>query len=310
MLENNIRVKVAMQPFALGKQNFDYGSLMIPAHNQEKSPDEIHNLMEALNKEHRIHGLSTGATQGMNLGSSDFRTLEPKKIALLVGPGINPYDAGEIWHLLDTRYDITLTKLDVSELGRKNLSRYTTIIMPATWGRGPDSGATEALKNWVEQGGHLIGFRSAAYWIDNNELLDLTLMKSEKTGQQASFEQQERYRGAQVIGGAIFQAKTDRSHPVNFGYKKSELPLFRNTTIFLEPDANASNNPILYQIDPLLSGYISKENLKTLSGSSAFKTGRKHRGRVSYFTDNTNFRAFWYGTNKLMMNVIFFGDQM
>ena len=310
LLENNIRVKVAMRPFALGKQNFDYGSLMIPAHNQEKSPDEIHNLMATLSKEYKIHGLSTGATQGMNLGSSDFRTIEPKKIALLVGPGINPYDAGEIWHLLDTRYDITLTKLDVSELDRKNLSRYTTIIMPATWGRGPDGGATEALKIWVEQGGHLIGFRSAAYWIDNNELLDLTLMKSEKTGQEASFEQQERYRGAQVIGGAIFQAKTDRSHPVNFGYKKNTVPLFRNTTIFLEPDTNASNNPILYQKDPLLSGYISKENLKTLSGSSAFKTGRKARGRVSYFTDNTNFRAFWYGTNKLMMNAIFFGDQM
>jgi hypothetical protein len=135
-------------------------------------------------------------------------------------------------------------------------------------------------------------------------------MNSEKTGQQASFEQQERYRGAQVIGGAIFQAKTDRSHPINFGYKKSTVPLFRNTTIFLEADAYAANNPILYQKDPLLSGYVSKENLKTLSGSSAFKSGRSGRGRVSYFTDNTNFRAFWYGTNKLMLNAIFFGDQI
>jgi len=31
---------------------------------------------------------------------------------------------------------------------------------------------------------------------------------------------------------------------------------------------------------------------------------------VLYFTDNTNFRAFWYGTNKLMMNAVFFGDHM
>jgi len=28
------------------------------------------------------------------------------------------------------------------------------------------------------------------------------------------------------------------------------------------------------------------------------------------FTDNTNFRAFWYGTNKLLMNAIFFGEIM
>jgi hypothetical protein len=310
LLEQNVRVKVSMRPFSLGNQTFDYGSLMIPANNQTKSPEEIYSLMQELNRRHKIHSLSTGATQGMNLGSSDFKTIEPKTIALLVGSGINPYDAGEIWHLMDTRYDIRITKLDVDDLARKNLSRYTTIIMPATWGRGPDSGATKTLKSWVEQGGHLIGFRSSANWINNNELLDLNLLNTEKTGQQATFEQQERYRGAQVIGGAIFQASIDRSHPVNFGYKNDKLPLFRNTTIFLKTDNAAANNPIVYDKNPLLSGYISKENLESLSGSSAFKTGRSGRGRVSYFTDNTNFRAFWYGTNKLMMNAIFFGDQM
>ena len=310
LLEKDVRVKVAMRPFGLGNQTFDYGSLLIPATNQNKTPDEIFELMQKLNERHKIHGLSTGATRGMNLGSSDFKTLKPQKIALLVGPGINPYDAGEIWHLLDTRYDIRVTKLDVSELGRKDLSRYTSIIMPATWGRGPEGTAAKAIKSWIEQGGHLIGFRSSAYWINNNELLDLKLLNAEKTGQQATFEQQERYRGAQVIGGAIFQASVDRSHPINFGYKKSSLPLFRNTTIFLAPETSAADNPILYTKNPLLSGYISQENLDVLSGSSAFKTARKGRGRVSYFTDNTNFRAFWYGTNKLMMNALFFGDQM
>jgi hypothetical protein len=211
---------------------------------------------------------------------------------------------------MDTRYDITVTKLDVSTLGRKDLSRYTTIIMPATWGRGPETNASKAIKSWVNQGGHLIGFRSAAYWMNNSELIELPLITADKTGQKASFEQKSLYSGAQVIGGAIFKASLDRSHPINFGYKQIELPLFRNTTIFLKPAEHAANNPIMYQKDPLLSGYISKENLKSLSGSSAFKTKRSGRGRVSYFTDNTNFRAFWYGTNKLMMNAIFFGDQM
>jgi hypothetical protein len=30
----------------------------------------------------------------------------------------------------------------------------------------------------------------------------------------------------------------------------------------------------------------------------------------STFSDNTNFRAFWYGTNKLLMNAIFFREEM
>ena len=30
-------------------------------------------------------------------------------------------------------------------------------------------------------------------------------------------------------------------------------------------------------------------------------------GNIIYLTDNTNFRAFWYGTNGLLLNAIFFG---
>jgi hypothetical protein len=30
-------------------------------------------------------------------------------------------------------------------------------------------------------------------------------------------------------------------------------------------------------------------------------------GRVVMFSDNPNFRATWYGTNKLFLNALFFG---
>ena len=86
--------------------------------------------------------------------------------------------------------------------------------------------------------------------------------------------------------------------------------MFRNTTLFVEADKNSFNNPIRYTDSPLMSGYISEENLEQLSGTVPFKTSGMGRGQVVYFTDNTNFRAFWYGTNKLLMNAIFFGDEM
>ena len=135
--------------------------------------------------------------------------------------------------------------------------------------------------------------------------------KSKKdTATAISFEQVRDFQGAQAIGGAIFETKLDRSHPIAFGYKNSTLPVFRNSTLFLTPDANSYKNPIQYSSTPLLSGYISNKNLEKLKNTSAFKTGRIGRGRVIYFTDNHNFRAFWYGTNKLLMNAIFFGDEM
>jgi hypothetical protein len=88
------------------------------------------------------------------------------------------------------------------------------------------------------------------------------------------------------------------------------LPLFRDSNIFIEPNKNSFNNPIQYTNDPLLSGYIAEEKLKLLKNSVPFQVQSLGKGTVVIFTDNTNFRAFWYGTNKLLMNAIFFGKMM
>ena len=37
---------------------------------------------------------------------------------MLVGDGITAYDAGEIWHLLNTRFELSLTKLDIRNFNR------------------------------------------------------------------------------------------------------------------------------------------------------------------------------------------------
>ena len=73
-----------------------------------------------------------------------------------------------------------------------------------------------------------------------------------------------------------------------------------------EDDAYAM--PMTYTDTPLLSGYISDENLATLKGSGAIHVNRLGRGRVISMIDNPNFRAFWWGTHKLFLNAIFFGS--
>ncbi|MDP2059339.1 MAG: zinc carboxypeptidase, partial [Flavobacteriaceae bacterium] len=116
--------------------------------------------------------------------------------------------------------------------------------------------------------------------------------------------------GAQRIYGAIFEAKLDRSNPINFGYKDDKLALFRNTNIFIKADKESYNNPVQYTANPLLSGYISKENLTLLKNTVPVKIKKSGKGQIIAFTDNTNFRAFWFGTNKLMMNAVFFGPEL
>lgn len=314
LLEAGLRAKVAKSRFNLENADYDYGTIMIPVQNQPKSPDEIFAILQGIVRTTpvKIIGVNTGLTRGIDLGSNEFDPLKKPKIGLLVGDGIRSYDAGEIWHLMDTRYEIPITKIDMAYLGSADLSKYTDIIIPSAWGSSTFSEPiTKKLSSWVQDGGTLIGYRSVANWFNKSELLSVSFKKDTSlVAKNVSFEQRGKYFGAQVTGGAIFEAKIDRSHPVNYGYSNDRLPMFRNSNIYIEADKQSFNNPIQYTSDPLLSGYISEENLELLKNSVPFKVSSKGKGKIILFTDNTNFRAFWYGTNKLLMNAIFFGDMM
>ncbi|MFS4467326.1 M14 family zinc carboxypeptidase [Maribacter sp. 2210JD10-5] len=310
--EEGLRAKVAKSPFTLEGKTYDYGTIMVPVQNQELNASDLYDFMVKVADDSglTITSVGTGLTKGIDLGSNDFDPIKKQKVAILVGNGIRSYDAGEIWHLFDTRYDMNITKIDVSYLSSVDLSSYTDIIIPSANNSALSKPNTEKLKDWVKDGGTLIGYRGMAQWFNKNKFMDLTFKSDTLTAKNVSFEQKRDFSGAQVTGGAIFQTKIDRSHPINFGYKNNTLAMFRNTNVYITPDTDSYNNPIQYTKDPLLSGYISEENLELLKNSVPFQVQRLGKGRVMAFTDNTNFRAFWYGTNKLLMNAIFFGEMM
>ncbi len=311
ILKKGLRAKVSMKPFKANGKSYDYGTIMIPAKNQDLNTSEIYTFLNDVAQESYINidAVSTGLNEGIDLGSRNFKALELPKIALLVGDGITSYDAGEIWHLFDTRYDIITTKLDTKSVGKADLSRYNTIIMVSS-NSGLNESNTKKLESWLKDGGTLVAYKNALKWLNSKKLMKIDFKKNKMTAKNISYEQRTDFKGAQVIGGAIFEAELDRSHPVNFGYKNDRLALFRNSTLFINPDKNSYNNPIQYTKAPLLSGYISEENLDSISSTVPLKTAKVGRGHIIAFTDNTNFRAFWYGTNKLLMNAIFFREEM
>ena len=311
ILTKGIRAKVSMKNFKNGGNNYDYGTIFIPTQNQQLNQDDLFRFLEevAIENHLKINGVSSGLNQGIDLGSNNFRAIKKQKVAMLVGGSIFGNDAGEIWHLLDQRFDMMLTKLDLSYLSSTDISKYTTIIIPSL--SSLDKSLQEKLKVWTRNGGTLIGYRNSVKMLAKNKFITLQFETVKRdTIKNISFEKRSLISGSQVIGGAIFEAEIDRSHPINFGYKNNKLALFRNTTIFIKPNKKSYNNPIQYLDNPLLSGYISKSNLNALKNSVPFQIQKMGSGRVMVFTDNTNFRAFWYGTNKLLMNAIFFGDKM
>lgn len=311
LLKEGIKIKVSLQPFTSEGKSYDYGTLMVPVANQTLNEEELFKLMNKIAKSSQltIESVKTGRTQGIDLGSRNFESLKLPKIALLVGDGVRSYDAGEIWHLMDTQYQMPITKLDVKSIAYRDLNEYTHLVIPSYSGQLLNK-ASDKIKAWVTNGGHLIAFRNSIEWAKRQELIDETFRKKEIVAKDISFVNRGKFKGAQAIGGAIFKADIDRSHPINFGIENSSIALFRNSRIFMEPDKNSYNNPIKYTTNPLLSGYISEEQIELLQGSVPFKVKPQGRGSILLMTDNTNFRAFWLGTKQLFANMIFYADFM
>ena len=306
LLEKNIRVKVATQQFNVKGVKYDYGTLMIPVLGNDA--ENLHKNMIKISDECKltVNTVNTGLTLGPDLGSNSFKTINKKNIAILIGDGISAYDAGEIWHLLDTRYDIAISKIQLSTILKSNLSKYTTLIIPSS-----EIISNEIIKkitDWTKNGGTLITYKNSIDWLQSANIIDFNIIEQEISANDISYEDADNFYDAQKIGGAIFQTQLDLTHPINFGFTNEYMPIFRNSTIFLKPDNNKYKTPIKYTENPLLSGYISQNNLENLKNTTPIKITGFGDGNIIYLTDNTNFRAFWYGTNKVLMNAIFFAD--
>ena len=132
ILDKGLRVKTATRKFSINGKEYDYGTYMIPVQSQQLNSDEIYKLLNKLSKEYNVdfEPHTTGITDGIDFGSNDFIIVKQPKIGLIVGDGVRSYDAGEVWHLLDVRFDIPITKIDVGNLREIDLSKYSHIILP------------------------------------------------------------------------------------------------------------------------------------------------------------------------------------
>jgi hypothetical protein len=311
-LQNNgLTARVSTENFeyddGILKKKFSAGTILIPASGQTVSGKELYDLMQKTAEDCGItvFGVRTGLTsQGIDLGSNKIIVLKKPSVAMLTGEGTNSSDAGEIWHLLDARFNIPITMITASRFGTADLNRYNVLIIPGS----PEISASglENIRIWNRNGGTLIGYENGNNWLAKNKFAEIEYIPAASDKRKAGiYGHRAGDSQVQLIPGSIFQAKLDLTHPLCFGYTRGILPVFKSTATAVKKDSNIYNNPVQYTDDPLLSGYCTKENIDRIKGTPFASV---HGNRIISLYDNTNFRAIWYGTNKLFMNAIFFGQ--
>jgi hypothetical protein len=310
LMSKGYRLKVARSPFKAvtkeGEKQFGYGTIQVIAKGGSEESAMLKTLAErdALD----IYAVNTGLTSsGIDLGSEQFMVLEMPKPLLLVGSGVDNTDAGEVWHLLDTRVNIPLTMVDVERVGRINLSDYTHLIMVS--GNYGDL-SKDKVRDFVNGGGVVLGMSEAAQWLSKNGLSSVKFKDSAKStdnGTKQPYALRGEYSGAMSTAGTIFETKIDPTHPICYGYNQTTLPIFKVNNISFEDTGDPYNTPVVFTSNPLIAGYVHPRNEQNIKNSPAIIAQRSGRGRIISMSDNPNFRAFWYGTNKLFLNAIFFG---
>ena len=315
--EAGLITKVATREFSIELkeklEEFTYGTIIVPLANQNLDEEQVHALVAEVAGKAGVdfYALSTGLTpKGVDMGSSSSISLTKPRILMFIDGSTSAGTAGEIWHLLDQRYQIPVTLSGTERLGSIDLDVYTTVILPGgSYGEWGEKELAELLR-WTENGGVLISCGRSSNWAAKNELGKTTFkdpVPSDST-LYLSYAERREESGIQGIGGVILNARMDLSHPLCYGYTEENLAIFKRGTTVANPLGGKYMEPVRFTSEPYLSGWISKENLERVQGAPVLSVQRLGGGKLISFYEAVNFRGFWMGTHKLFMNAIFFGD--
>lgn len=324
MQSKGLTVASAFKPFTIstnnGNKSFNYGSLLIPISKQKKSSAEVYKIVSAAQTKYDIpvFGTNSGySIKGIDLGSNNFRALTKPKVAMLVGEGVNSLEAGEVWHLLDTRIDMPITKVRINNFRRANLDKYNTLVMVSGNYSQLDSIQRLKLKNWVSKGNTIVTIAGGSKWLIDKKIVKESLTKKSKVKDKKKeeikrlpFVDARENKGRERVGGIILEVDLDLTHPLGFGYRSEKLPVYKNNMIFLSPSKNAYATVAKYTNNPHIDGFITQKNLDIfIKPSASLLVSKIGKGRAVLFADNPNFRGAWYGTNKLFLNALFLGNK-
>ena len=319
--KEGVVVSVAFKPFStkshLGTFDFSYGTLVIPVSVQKMDRDRLYVLLQKLQDKWsiQVHSVQTGYNiKGIDLGSRFVEPLKPTKAIMLIGDGVRSYEAGEVWHLLDTRVQMPITKVPKRTFDRLPLDDYNTLIMVSgryDW----DSKTQEKVKNWVAKGNTLIAIGTANEALIKAKILNEKQLTSKKdstaNATRKPYVDAPENLGREQLGGVFVKGVLDLTHPLAFGYKEAQISLYKNNLVWLAPSRSPYSTVIRYTNDAHIDGYISK-NIQTnfLPKAASLLVSPQGRGRIISFADNPNFRGTAYGTNRLFLNALFMGDKI
>jgi hypothetical protein len=319
--DREVKVRVAQKGFTAqtktGERTFAPGSLVIPVHYQNVSPDELYRLLtEAatlanINVAAIDNGLSIA---GIDLGSNNIRTIKKPAIAAVTGGGGyggNWTSVGELWSLLDNTYHIPLSKIDYQAFERADLSRYTAIVLS---GSVPFTPAfISRLADWIERGGTLIATgTAAAQWAVSSGIAAGLAVDTAQNRRTANVsERNVAYRDAAgndaFRSGAILKGELNLSNPLAYGLVSKDFYVLKTNAEGLSRPVNPNNIVLSTGAAEIVHGYVPEKVAPQLKDLPVIVATPRGQGAVALFGESPTFRGYWLAPGRILTNALFYG---
>jgi hypothetical protein len=289
------------------------GSIVIP--KGLRQPDNLTEVVASAQQQLQVPVFSfkSGLTpSGADLGSRSMAPVATPQVLIVGGEGTSEYEVGEIWHYFDTKVGLAPSIVEQQHLGRAlsdDTIAYTHIIFVS--GRYDFSESQKSqLEQWIKAGGVVIGQKSALRMLADNKWLDAEIVSRDSINNAFDESELTYADGAalyarKLVAGAVFEANIDVTHPLFYGYSNDTLPMFKTSNMIVKADKSPFVTPARYTETPLMAGFSDKAMVALMAQSTAVTTQKMGRGVVIGFTDNAQFRGYWFGTNKMLANAIY-----
>lgn len=318
LLKNKIRVRFTTEPFEVNNTTFKRGSLIITKADNKSNPEFLTILKETRFKHSReLTVAPTGLVDtGKDFGSSAVKMIHNNKVAVLTGKPFSSLSFGEIWHYFEQQLHYPVTVLEQSYFNYIDLYQYDIIILPETAGV-IEKQTMDRIKNWVKNGGKLVTIGRTVNSLAKDKDFSITQKKDSaendedaENGKDNSemniipYSGNERNYIKEMITGAIFKAKVDKTHPLSYGFNNDYFTLKLNSDAY--DYLEGGNAVYIDHENKPFNGFAGSDATDKQKRSVIVGSQKYGKGNIIIMVDNPLFRGFWENGKLFMANTLFF----
>lgn len=170
-LRADLRVLTANRAFTQSGRKYPSGTLIVMV---KQNTAGVHEKVAAIatTSGAEVVATNTGWVEdGVNFGSAYVGAIKKPAIAMLWDAPTSSASAGQTRFVLERQYGYPVTVVRTSSMGVLDLDRFQVLILPSGGYIGALSPiVTERIKNWVREGGVLVGIGAAVSYLSSPQV--------------------------------------------------------------------------------------------------------------------------------------------